>query len=93
MGPGQDLLVIGGHGLRPPGEQMPLGVRDDDRERADGIRNRHRGNRFALTYVGFAASFVLAVLAPLGGPTRLLLYVTALAAACPAWLMWAQQRV
>jgi MFS family permease len=47
----------------------------------------------ALTYVGFAASFVLAVLAPMGSPVHLLLCVTLLAAATLGWLMWAQRRV
>ncbi len=47
----------------------------------------------ALTYIGFTASFILAVLAPLGSPTRLLIYVTVLAAIFLAWLIWAQRVV
>ncbi|MFF0494399.1 MFS transporter [Nocardia sp. NPDC003482] len=45
----------------------------------------------ALTYVGFAASFVLALLAPLGSPVRLLLYTAAVAALFFVWLIRAQR--
>ncbi len=47
----------------------------------------------ALTYIGFTASFILAVLAPLGSPVRLLIYVTILAALSLVWLIWAQRVV
>ncbi|MBY8863528.1 MFS transporter [Nocardia sp. CA2R105] len=45
----------------------------------------------ALTYIGFAASFVLALLAPWGTPVQLLLYTALLAALCFGWLIRAQR--
>lgn len=47
----------------------------------------------ALTYIGFTASFILAVLAPLGTPVQLLISVTILSAVFLVWLIWAQRVV